>query len=160
MAIERFIPDYGVSMNFLWDVLKRKVSDPDRTRLGSEPPWNAKSVVAAGLTSVAGIIAWINDYSPALLLFGGSYLGGFFLGWIFRRFVKTAVIITGSIIVLLGGLKSSGWITLDWVGIESAINHSLSSFQTGAEGLKHILMGYLPSAGSGSAGIFFGFKKK
>jgi uncharacterized membrane protein (Fun14 family) len=147
-------------MNLLWDLLKRKVSDPDGTRLGSEPPWNAMSAVAAGLTSVAGIIAWINDYSPALLLFGGSYLGGFFLGWIFRRFVKTVVIITGGIIVLLGGLKSTGWITLDWVGIETAVNQSIASFQVGAEGLKQVLMGYLPSAGSDSAGIFFGFKKK
>jgi uncharacterized membrane protein (Fun14 family) len=147
-------------MDFLWESLKRKVSDPDGTRLGTEPPWNAKSVVAASLTSVAGIVAWINDYSPALLLFGGSYLGGFFLGWIFRRFVKTAVIITGGFMLLLGGLKTSGWITLDWVGIETAVNQSLLSFQAGAEGIKQILMGYLPSAGSGSAGIFFGFKKK
>lgn len=147
-------------MDFVWELLKRKVSDPDGTRLGANPPWHAKSVVAAGLTSVAGVIAWMKDYSPALLVFGGSYLGGFFLGWIFRRFVKTATIITGGFILLLGGLKSTGWVTLDWVAVEASVTQSLTSFQTGAEGVKQVLMGYLPSAGSGSAGIFFGFRKK
>lgn len=147
-------------MDFLWELMKRKVSDPDGTRLGTNPPWHAKSVVAAGLTSVAGVIAWMKDYSPALLLFGGSYLGGFFLGWIFRRFVKTAVIIAGGFILLMGGLKSTGWIALDWAGIEAAASQSLTSFQSGVEGVKQVLMGYLPSAGSGSAGIFFGFRKK
>ena len=147
-------------MDFLWNFLKRKVSDPDGTLLGSEPPWKAKSVVAAGVTSVAGLFAWMGDYSPALLRFGGSYLGGFFIGWIFRRFVKTAMFIAGGIILLLGGLKSTGWITLDWAGIETWITQSLTSLQAGADGLKQILMGYLPSAGAGSAGIFFGFRKK
>ena len=147
-------------MNFLWELLKRKVSDPEATLPGSEPPWKARSVVAAGLTTVAGFIALMNDYSPALLLFGASYLGGFFLGWTFRRFVKTTAIIAGGFILLLGGLKSTGWITLDWAGIETSVTQSLTSLQAGAEGLKQVLMGYLPSAGSGSAGIFFGFRKK
>lgn len=147
-------------MNFLWELLKRKVSDPDGTRLGQHPPWKAKSVVAATFTSIAGLIIWLNGYSTALLLFGGSYLGGFFLGWLFRRFVKTAAMVTGGFILLLGILKSTGWITLDWAGIETAVNQSLASFQAGAEGIKQVLTGYLPSAGSGTAGIFFGFRKK
>ena len=147
-------------MGILWELLKRKTSGPDGAQAGLEPPWRAKSVYAAGLTSVAGLIAWINDYSPALLLFGVSYIGGFLLGWVFRRFVKTAVMISGGFILLLGILKSTGWITLDWAGIEAAVTQSLASFQEGAEGLKEILTGYLPSAGSGSAGLFFGFRKK
>jgi uncharacterized membrane protein (Fun14 family) len=147
-------------MKFLWDLLKRKVSGPDEALLESEPPWKAKSVIAAGLTAGAGFLAWMGDYSPALLLFGGSYLGGFFLGWIFRRFVKTAVIVAGGIILLLGGLKSTGWITLDWASIETWVTQTLTLLQEGSEGVKQVLMGYLPSAGAGSAGIFFGFRKK
>jgi uncharacterized membrane protein (Fun14 family) len=147
-------------MRFLWHLLKRKVSDPDGTLLESEPPWKSKSVVAAGLTTGAGFMVWMGDHSPALLLFGGSYLGGFFLGWVFRRFVKTSVIIAGGIILLLAGLKSSGWITLDWAGIETSITQGLTSLQAGTEGIKQFLMGYLPSAGAGSTGIFFGFRKK
>ncbi len=147
-------------MDILWNFLKSKVSGPDGTLLGSEPPWHAKSVIAAGITSVAGLFAWMGDYSPALLRFGGSYLGGFFIGWIFRRFVKTAVVIAGGLILLVGGLKSTGWISLDWAGIESWITQSLAALQQGADGLKQILMGYLPSAGAGSAGVFLGFRKK
>lgn len=119
-------------MDFLWSLLKRKVSDPDGSLLGSEPPWHAKSVLAAGTTSVAGLFAWMGDYSPALLRFGGSYIGGFLIGWIFRRFVKTAIVIAGGLILLLGGLKSTGWITLDWAGIEAWITQSLTALQQGS----------------------------
>ncbi len=147
-------------MDLLWELLKRKVSDSDGTRLGQQPPWYAKSVIVAALTSIAGIFTWLNGYSTALILIGGSYLGGFFLGWMFRRFVKTASLITGAFILLIGTLKGTGLITLDWAAIEYSANHSLLSFKESSEGIKHALMSYLPSAGTGSAGIFFGFKKK
>ena len=153
-------PDQGMAMSFLWNVLKRKVVDPEGTSPGSEPPWKARSVVAAGATSAAGLCAWIGGYSPALLRFGGSYLGGFLAGWIFRRFVKTSALVAGGIILLVAGLKSTGWITLDVAGIGTWFTESLASLQAGAEGIKQILMGYLPSAGAGAAGMFFGFRKK
>lgn len=146
-------------MKFLWDLLKRKVSDPN-DRLGSEPPWNDKSVVAAGVTSLAGAFAWMGDYSPALMRFGGSYLGGFFIGWIFRRFVKLAIMLAGGALLIIGVLKGTGWITLDWASLEAWVHQTLASLQTGAEGLKQVLMGYLPSAGSAGAGLFVGFRKK
>jgi uncharacterized membrane protein (Fun14 family) len=77
-----------------------------------------------------------------------------------RRFVKTTIILGGGLILLLGVLKGTGWLTLDWAGIEAWTHQRLASLQAGAEGLKQVLMGYLPSAGSASAGLFFGFRKK
>mgnify|MGYP002631740252 CR=1 FL=1 len=145
-------------MSFLWDLLKRKVSDPDS--MGSEPPWTAKSFIAAGVTTGAGALAWMGDYSPALLRFGGSYLGGFMIGWIFRRFVKTAVVLAGGALLVIGTLKATGWVTLDWAGVEAWVNQTLASLQAGAEGLKQVAMGYLPSAGAGGTGLFVGFRKK
>ena len=47
----------------------------------------------------------MGDYSPALMRFGGSYLGGFFIGWIFRRFVKFAIMLAGGALLIIGLLK-------------------------------------------------------
>ena len=55
----------------------------------ADVPWNAKSVIAAAVVTVGGLTSWVADLSsPALLGIGGSYLGGFFFGWAFRRFLK------------------------------------------------------------------------
>ncbi len=144
-------------MKFLWDLLKRRVSDPDA--LG-EPPWTAKSVIAAGITTGAGALAWLGNYSPALMRFGGSYLGGFCVGWVFRRFVKTAAALACGALVIIGILKGTGVITLDWASVESWVQQTLASLQSGAEGLKQVAMGYLPSAGAGGAGAFMGFRHR
>ena len=71
----------------------------------ADVPWNAKSVIAAAVTTVGRLASWVADLSsPAVVGIGGSYLG--------------------------------------------------------AEGLKHILSGYLPSTGAGAVGVFCGFRKK
>ena len=145
-------------MKPLWNWLRRKVSDPRELEDG--PPWQSKSVLASGLAAGAGALGVVGSYSPLLMGFGGSYLGGFVIGWCVRRFVKTAFVCAGVALLAIGFMKSTGWIALDWAGVESWVHQTLQSLQSGAEGLKQVLMGYLPSAGAGSAGIFFGFRKK
>jgi uncharacterized membrane protein (Fun14 family) len=148
-------------MNPFLDQLKSKLSAKAQDALVAEPPWKAKSVVAAAVTTIGGLAGWLsNNMSPAVARLGASYLGGFFIGWLFRRFVKIAVLLAGVVIALVAGLKSTGWITLDWVGLEAQVHESVRALQRGAEGLKQVLSGYLPSAGAGTAGIFFGFRKK
>lgn len=127
----------------------------------ADAPWNAKSFIGAGVATAAGLISWITDFSsPAVARFGGSYLGGFFLGWAFRRFLKIAALIAGAVLASIAALKSTGWIDLDWAAVETQISQGLTSIHQGAEGLKNTLSGYLPSAGAGAAGVFFGFRKK
>lgn len=137
-----------------------KVLHQIRESLIAEPPWKAKSVIAAAITAGGGLAAWMGDYSPALFRFGVSYIGGFFIGWMFRRFVKIAVVIAGAAIALLAALKGTGWVNLDWAAFGGLISHNLASLQEGAEGLKQLFTGYLPSAASATAGLFFGFRKK
>ncbi len=49
--------------------------------LTPEPPWKATTVVAAGITTLAGMAGWMSDIaSPAVARFGESYLAGFFIG--------------------------------------------------------------------------------
>ena len=71
-----------------------------------------------------------------------------------------AALIAGGLLACIAVLKSTGWIDLDWTAVETQISHGIAAVHRGAEGLKHILSGYLPSTGAGAVGAFFGFRKK
>ncbi len=132
-------------------------SDP----LTPDPPWKAKTVVVAGMATLAGMAGWISDIaSPALARFGGSYLAGFFIGWAFRRFVKLVVVIGAFTLAGMALMKNVGWLTTDWDALQRHITRNLTAIQHGAEGVKQFLTGYLPSAGAAAAGVFLGFRKK
>jgi len=127
----------------------------------ADAPWNAKSVIAAGIATVGGIASWVTDHSsPAVAGIGGSYLAGFFIGWASRRFLRMAALITGGLLACIAVLEETGWIDLDWTSVEIQISHAIAATHQGAQGLKHILSGYLPSTGAAAVGMFFGFRKK
>ena len=153
-----YLWDKREDMKLLLRWLRRKATDPNELEYG--PPWQSKSVLASGLAASAGALGAVGSYSPALTGVGASYLGGFVIGWCFRRFVKAAAVCAGVALAVIGVMKSTGWIALDWASIEVWVHQTLQSLQSGAEGIKQVLMGYLPSAGAGSTGIFFGFRKK
>jgi uncharacterized membrane protein (Fun14 family) len=127
----------------------------------AEAPWNAKSVIAAGIATVGGLTSWVTNFSsPAVAGIGGSYLAGFFIGWASRRFLKMAALITGGLLAGIAVLEDTGWIDLDWTSVETQISHAIAASHHGVQGLKHILSGYLPSTGAGAVGMFFGFRKR
>ncbi|HEX5543997.1 MAG TPA: FUN14 domain-containing protein [Nitrospira sp.] len=127
----------------------------------SDPPWAAKSFLAAGATTVAGLGAWLsNMMSPALASGGASFLGGFLIGWAFRKTLKLALLVTGSLLVLIAVLKTTGWIHLDWTLIQADATRTLDWAQGKAQDFKEVLTGYLPSAGAAGVGALFGFRKK
>jgi len=127
----------------------------------ADPPWAAKSFLAAGATTAAGLGAWLNDMmSPAMARGGASFIGGFLLGWALRKTLMAALVITASLAALIAILNSTGWIHLEWSLIEADVTRSLAWVQGQAESFKAVLTGYLPSAGAGGAGMLFGFRKK
>ncbi|HEY6640030.1 MAG TPA: FUN14 domain-containing protein [Nitrospiraceae bacterium] len=127
----------------------------------ADAPWNAKSVIAAALVMAGSLASWVADYSsPAVAGIAGSYLAGFFLGWASRRFLRMAALITGGLLAGIAVLEETGWIDLDWTSVETQVSHAVAAAQQGAQGLKHVLSGYLPSTGAGAVGMFFGFRKK
>ncbi len=127
----------------------------------ADPPWNAKSFLAAGALMVGGLASWIGNYtSPAAAQMAGSYLGGFLIGWAFRRFLRMAAMLTALILAVIAALKGTGWLNLDWALVEAQIPEWITWLQGGAQELKNLLTGYLPSAGAAGAGTFFGFRKK
>ena len=127
----------------------------------ADAPWNAKSFIAVAVATAGGLASWVADFSsPDVARLGGSYLGGFFIGWAFRRFLRMAALIAGGLLAGIAVLENTGWIDLDWSAAEAQISHGIAAAHRGAEGLKHILSGYLPSTGAAAAGVFFGFRKK
>ena len=127
----------------------------------ADPPWNAKSFLAAWVATVGGLASWIGNLaSPALAEIGGSYLGGFLIGWAFRRFLRIAATLAAFTLAVIAVLKATDWLNLDWASIEAQASQSLRWFQGKAAGLKTLLTGVFPSAGAAGAGVFFGFLKK
>jgi uncharacterized membrane protein (Fun14 family) len=98
--------------------------------------------------------------APATFRFGASYVGGFFLGWTFRRFLKVTLLLSGATFVLIALGKKLGWWELDWVAMEGQVRHSLAWVQGEAGAFKQFLTGYLPSAGAAGVGAFLGFRRK
>lgn len=127
----------------------------------ADPPWAAKSFLAAGATTVAGLGAWLNDMmSPAMARGGASFIGGFLIGWALRKTLMIGLFITASLAALIAILNTTGWIHLEWRLIEADVTRSLAWVQGQTESFKTVLTGYLPSAGAGGAGMLFGFRKK
>jgi uncharacterized membrane protein (Fun14 family) len=138
-----------------------RVSTKALDSLFANPPWQAKSFLAAGAAMVAGLAAWMTDLmSPALARVSASYLGGFLIGWACRRALNITLLMVGAILATLTILKSIGWIDLNWPVIEQNFSQGLAWLHGETEGLKQLLTGYLPSAGAAAAGAFFGFRKK
>ncbi|HSA62186.1 MAG TPA: FUN14 domain-containing protein [Nitrospiraceae bacterium] len=141
-------------------------SSPESSRsvfasLLADPPWTSTSVIGAALLTAGGLVAWLNDMaSPALARFGGCYIGGYFIGWTFRRFLKLAAMIAAAVIAVIVALKGTGALELNWSSIETQVSKNLSGVQGKAEWLKQLLAGYLPAAGAAGAGVFFGFRKR
>ena len=124
----------------------------------ADAPWNAQSVIAAAVATVGGLASWVADLSsPAVAGIGGSYLGGFFFGWVFRRFLTMAALIAGGSLACIAVLENTGWIDLDWTAVETQTSQPIAAVHPGAEGLKHILSGYLPSAGQELLECFLDF---
>jgi uncharacterized membrane protein (Fun14 family) len=98
--------------------------------------------------------------APATFRFGASYLGGFFLGWTLRRFLKVTLLLSGAAMVLIALAKKFGWFELDWAAVEGQVRHSFAWLQGEAGAFKQFITGYLPSAGAAAVGAFMGFRQK
>lgn len=126
-----------------------------------DPPWAAKSFLAVAAATIGGLASWIGNYSsPAAAQIGASYLGGFLLGWAFRRFLRIAAMLVAIVLAGIAVMKASGWVDVDWSALEAQVGRTVQWLHGEAEGLRSVLTGFLPSAGAAGAGSFFGFRKR
>ncbi len=127
----------------------------------ADPPWAAKSFLAVAAATIGGLASWIGNYSsPAAAQIGASYLGGFLLGWAFRRFLRIAAMLVAIVLAGIAVMKASGWVDVDWSALEAQVGRTVQWLHGEAEGLRSVLTGFLPSAGAAGAGSFFGFRKR
>lgn len=97
--------------------------------------------------------------SPALFRFGASYIGGFFIGWLFRKSLKLALLLGGAATIAIATAKHTGLINVDWAGIEAHVSHSLDWARHGLGAAKSFLTGYLPSTAAGFLGLYKGARR-
>lgn len=97
--------------------------------------------------------------APLSLALGASFVGGFALAWLFRRFVRVALIVSGTLVLAIAALKASGLIELDWATVESQVDAGLEAAQSHASAARDWLWTALPSGFTALLGAFFGFRR-
>jgi uncharacterized membrane protein (Fun14 family) len=154
---------------------------------GGHGPWRAKTVLLALFVVVVGLGLWVRDVakgpppstfahvttSPETAASGGgwdltrpfpgyvricaSYIGGFFIGWVFRRFIRLALSLAALAVLLVGVGKYAGW---NVAPAETRVKESATRVQHAAAAAKDHLKGLLPSTSAGAVGAFLGFRRK
>jgi uncharacterized membrane protein (Fun14 family) len=143
-------------------------------------------VLAAGLAIITGLGLWLHavvtvpppadaaplhdisqraaetqfDWSkpvPRYVKVAISYIGGFFIGWTFRRFIGMAIALGVLIVGLLAFGKYAGW---DTSTAQEKVKNTGELVQREAVNLKDQLQTMLPSAAAGGAGAFLGFRRR
>lgn len=150
-------------------------------------PWRAKTVHLALLVVLVGLGFWVHDVSQSLpppthvratitaeqAASGGSwdftrpvpgyvrvcasYIGGFFIGWVFRRFIRVALALVALAVLLAGLGKYVGWNTSS---AETQVKERAAWVRHEATAATDYLKGLLPSTSAGAVGAFFGFRRK
>ena len=150
-------------------------------------PWRARTVLLALLVVVAGLGFWVRDVAkgspspapahvatsaeqaasggswdftrpvPGYVRVCASYIGGYFIGWAFRRFIRLALSLAALAVLLVGVGKYAGW---NVAPAETRVKESATRVQHAAAAAKDHLKGLLPSTSAGAVGAFLGFRRK
>jgi uncharacterized membrane protein (Fun14 family) len=156
--------------------------------VGPAAPWKAKSVWVAAALMVLGSGFWRSDISrqqaeapaqeqtgtasaqpvpqetgpasSAAVGLGASYIGGFLLGWCYRRYLRFSVMVSGAVLAALVALKRLGWFEGDAAAIEAHVRQGSTWLNSQAAALNHYLTGLLPSAAATGVGLFKGFRRR
>lgn len=121
--------------------------------------------LVAGLTSnsasttAAAAPRLIDEAAPATFRFGLSFVVGFFLAWIFRRVLKVIILAAGAITVLFLILRHFGVVNLNFDALEGEVTHGVDVAREKATEFKSVILGYLPSGASATAGLVVGAKR-
>lgn len=155
--------------------------------VGGDGPWRARTVLVALFVVVVGLGFWVRDAAkgpppprpahvtapaqqaasggswdfarpvPGYVRVCASYIGGFFIGWAFRRFIRLALALVGLAVLLVGLGKYAGWNTAP---AETEVKERAGWVEHEAAGARDYLKGLLPSTSAGAVGAFLGFRRK
>jgi uncharacterized membrane protein (Fun14 family) len=114
---------------------------------------------------VAAVSAWVwfkrpGDPRPPFPFYGtiaASYAGGFMIGRVFRKVVKTAAILAA---LLLGGLALLNYARVDTTKAKETVKAGSTWVQDQAGRAKDYLLRLLPSGAAAGAGVFVGARRR
>jgi uncharacterized membrane protein (Fun14 family) len=118
-----------------------------------------RSPVSSSLTP-AGSPPASDVRSSVLFRLGFSFTGGFFIGWLFRKSLKLALLAAGGVALVIAVGKQFGLFDLDWTAMESHASQGFTWLKGVLGAAKHFLSGYLPSAVAGFLGMFKGARHR
>jgi len=150
-------------------------------------PWRAKTVHLALFVVMVGLGFWLHDAAkgpplparvgvttlaheaasgggwdfarpvPGYVQVFASYIGGFFIGWALRRFLRLALAV-GTLALLLVGLgKYAGWNTSP---AETDVKERAVWVRHEATVTKDYLKGLLPSTSAAALGTLLGLRRR
>ena len=102
----------------------------------------------------------VDAAAPATFRFGASFLGGFTLAWLMKKFIKMTLLIAGLAALAAFGLHKLGVFdsgTIDQM--QDQLGAGIDSATENAGKVKEFLTGYLPSSAAAVAGLFMGFRR-
>lgn len=150
-------------------------------------PWRARTVLLALFVVVVGLGFWVRDVAkgcsppapahetissrqaasgggwdftrpvPGYVRVCASYIGGFFIGWAFRRFLRLALALVTLAVLVVGLGKYAGWNTSP---AETKVKERAAWVQHEATAATDYLKGLLPSTSAGAVGAFLGLRRK
>jgi uncharacterized membrane protein (Fun14 family) len=103
---------------------------------------------------------FIGKESPLLFRFGAGYLGGFLVGWVWRKSVKAALSLGATALALIAAAKQFGIGGADLQALQSEVAQGVGWLQHQAGALKDWLSGYVPSGVAGVVGLWRGARWK
>jgi hypothetical protein len=124
-----------------------------------------KSVTFLLALGVAAVAAWVwfkqsGDPRPPFPRYGiiaVSYAGGFIIGRLFWKIVKTAAILAA---LVLGGLALLHYARVDDSKARQAVANGSTWVQDEVGRAKHYLLHLLPSGGAAGVGVFAGARRR
>ena len=103
---------------------------------------------------------FIGKESPLLFRFGAAYLGGFLVGWVWRKSIKAALSLGGAALALIATAKQLGIGGADLQALQAEVTESVGWLQQQAGALKEWLSGYMPSGVASVLGLWRGARWK
>jgi uncharacterized membrane protein (Fun14 family) len=98
--------------------------------------------------------------SPKVMRVGVSLLVGFIVGFLFRMFVKTMLLVTLVIGGIFFALTYFNVVNVDLTSAQQTYDGAREWLTDQATRLKDVVLAHLPSSASGGVGAFIGFRRR
>lgn len=101
-----------------------------------------------------------DGFSSVLPELGFGGVVGFVVGYTAKKISKVVAVVLGGLVLLMVGLQSAGWVTINWVAVQESTEPLLvdGNGTSLADKVWAILVANIPFGGGFAAGFAIGFK--